>query len=89
MRVAINGYGRIGRSFLRAVHESGVAQLEIVAINEPAELESMVYLTRFDSTHGRFATSVDALDDRLLVDGKPIAVTHATARGPSPMSTIR
>ena len=80
MRVAINGYGRIGRSFLRAVHESGVAaQLEIVAINEPAELESMVYLTRFDSTHGRFATSVDALDDRLLVDGKPIAVTHATA----------
>ena len=55
-RIALNGYGRIGRCFLRALHESPLReQLAIVAINEPADLERMAYLTRFDSTHGPFA----------------------------------
>jgi D-erythrose 4-phosphate dehydrogenase len=55
LRLAINGYGRIGRCFLRALLESPVAHnLQVVAINEPANLESMAYLTRYDSTHGRF-----------------------------------
>ncbi len=55
-RLAINGYGRIGRCFLRALldHRAQHDISGVVAINEPANLESMAYLTRYDSTHGRF-----------------------------------
>jgi glyceraldehyde 3-phosphate dehydrogenase/D-erythrose 4-phosphate dehydrogenase len=77
-RIAINGYGRIGRSFARAIIEAGHAdQLQLVAINEPAPLDSMAYLTRFDSTHGRFPGQVDIDGDSLLLDGRRIAVSHA------------
>ncbi len=80
LRLAINGYGRIGRCFLRALLESPVAQrLEVVAINEPANLESMAYLTRYDSTHGRFPGEVGIGLDTLFIDGRPIAVSHARA----------
>lgn len=77
LRLAINGYGRIGRCFLRALRESGrMDEFDIVAINEPAALPALAHLTRFDSTHGPFPGSV-AYDDRhLIVDGKPIAVWH-------------
>ena len=78
LRLAINGYGRIGRCFLRALLESPVAhRLQVVAINEPADLESMAYLTRFDSTHGRFSGQVETAAGSLIVDGRPIAVSHA------------
>ncbi|MGE5471217.1 MAG: type I glyceraldehyde-3-phosphate dehydrogenase [Bacteroidota bacterium] len=78
LRLAINGYGRIGRCFLRALLESPVAhRLEVVAINEPADLESMAYLTRFDSTHGRFPGAVEVAAGQLLIDGRPLAVSHA------------
>ncbi len=77
-RLAINGYGRIGRCFLRALMETPLAhRLQVVAINEPANLESMAYLTRFDSTHGRFAGRVEVGADDLVIDGRPIAVSHA------------
>jgi len=79
VRIAINGYGRIGRCFLRALYESPWRdEFEVVAINEPADLASIVYLTRFDSTHGRFPGQVDATADALLIDGRRIAVSHAT-----------
>lgn len=79
-RLAINGYGRIGRCFLRALHESGLlAQLRVVAINEPADLQSIAYLTRFDSTHGRFPGRIGTGAESLLIDGMPIAVSHASA----------
>ncbi len=79
LRLAINGYGRIGRCYLRALHESGLAdRFRVVAINEPADLASIAYLTRFDSTHGRFPARVDAGDKHLLIDGEAIAVSHAT-----------
>lgn len=78
-RIAINGYGRIGRCYLRALHEAGLAAaLRVVAINEPADLASITYLTRYDSTHGRFPGTVAASDDALLIDGDAIAVSHAT-----------
>ena len=55
LRLAINGYGRIGRCYLRALSESPHRpDYRVVAINEPADLASIAYLTRFDSTHGRF-----------------------------------
>ncbi len=79
LRIAINGYGRIGRCFLRALHESPLAQaMEIVAINEPADLESIAYLTRFDSTHGPFPGRVSMDGSALCIDGRCIPVSHAT-----------
>lgn len=78
LRLAINGYGRIGRCFLRALLESPKSHpLQVVAINEPAKLESMAYLTRYDSTHGRFPGQVELGTNSLLIDGQPIAVSHA------------
>jgi glyceraldehyde 3-phosphate dehydrogenase/D-erythrose 4-phosphate dehydrogenase len=78
LRLAINGYGRIGRCFLRALHESPCREhLQVVAINEPAALESIAYLTRFDSTHGRFPWQVELQGQNLIVDGEAIAVSHA------------
>ena len=79
LRLAINGYGRIGRCFLRALHESGLAdRFQVIAINEPADLASIAYLTRFDSTHGRFPVGVEAGDGRLFIGGRAITVSHAT-----------
>lgn len=79
LRLAINGYGRIGRCLLRALHESPHrGDIEIAAINEPADLDSMAYLTRFDSTHGRFPGEIGVNGESLVVDGKAIPVTHAT-----------
>jgi glyceraldehyde 3-phosphate dehydrogenase/D-erythrose 4-phosphate dehydrogenase len=79
LRLAINGYGRIGRCFLRALLESPAAlALRVVAINEPADLDSMAYLTRYDSTHGRFPGRVEAVGGSLNIDGRVIRVSHAT-----------
>ena len=63
LRVAINGYGRIGRSILRAFYERNYcATIDIVAINELAQPEAMLHLTKYDSTHGRFMLPV-SLDE--------------------------
>ena len=78
LRLAINGYGRIGRCFLRALLEApGPSRLQVVAINEPANLESMAYLTRYDSTHGRLRHEVETAHGALCIDGQRIAVSHA------------
>lgn len=77
IRIAINGYGRIGRCVLRAIYERGLdQQFQIVAINEPSDLETMAYLTQFDSTHGVFPGKVGRSEDHLLINGKEIAVFH-------------
>jgi D-erythrose 4-phosphate dehydrogenase len=77
LRLAINGYGRIGRCFLRALQErSGKSAMHIVAINEPANLESMAYLTQYDSTHGRFHGDLQIAGESLLINGHSIAVCH-------------
>ncbi|MBI3095152.1 MAG: erythrose-4-phosphate dehydrogenase [Rhodocyclales bacterium] len=80
LRIGINGYGRIGRCFLRALQESALRdQLSVVAINEPADIESMAYLTRFDSTHGRFPGKVEVCGETLCIDDWCIQVSHARA----------
>jgi len=77
MRVAINGYGRIGRCVLRGLQEQGAeAAMRVVAINEPEDLESMVYLTRFDSTHGRFPGKVEQAGQIMLIAGQPVTISH-------------
>ena len=80
LRIAINGYGRIGRCVLRALHESALADLiEIVAINEPSDLATMAYLSQFDSTHGIFPGTIEQGEGGLSVNGRSIRVSHATA----------
>lgn len=78
VRLAINGFGRIGRSVLRALYENGYRHdLQVVAINEIADTASMAYMLRYDSTHGRFPGDVEQLDgDTLSVNGDRIAVYH-------------
>lgn len=76
LRLAINGYGRIGRCVLRALYESGArSQMQVVAINEPAPVESIAYLTQYDSTHGRFPGSVELQGDTLVINGDSIALS--------------
>jgi erythrose-4-phosphate dehydrogenase len=77
IRVAINGYGRIGRSVLRALYESGVRdQVQIVAINEPADNRTIAHLTKYDSTHGRFLGDIDVSEHSLSVNGDSIEILH-------------
>lgn len=79
MRIAINGFGRIGRSILRALYERNLQdQLQVVAINELADLASVSYMLRYDSTHGRFSGSVEQTENGLLVNGDVIQVFHET-----------
>src|SRR5688572_19865294 len=67
-KVALNGYGRIGRCVLRALFERGAkAGFEIVALNDLADQASLEYLTRFDSTHGRFPGEVKVDGDCLHI----------------------
>lgn len=74
-RIALNGYGRIGRCVLRALHERGAgARLEIVALNDLADQASIEYLTRFDSTHGRFPGEVRVEGDCLHINGDCVKV---------------
>lgn len=74
-RIAINGYGRIGRCVLRALYESSAHNdISIVAINDLADTHSLAYLTRYDSTHGRFPGQIENTEDKLIIDGHEIAV---------------
>lgn len=76
-RIAINGFGRIGRCVMRALQERATEfDFKLVAINEPADLETITYLTRYDSTHGRFPVSVEQTAEGLEVAGKLIAISH-------------
>ncbi len=75
IKIAINGYGRIGRCVLRALYESGYRNtIEIVGINELSDLQSLIHLTRFDSTHGTFGGEVSQGDGFMYVNGDKIAV---------------
>jgi len=75
VKIAINGYGRIGRMILRAVYESGRrSDIQIVAINDLGDAETNAYLTRYDSAHGPFPFEVKVDGDALIVDGDRIRV---------------
>ena len=74
IRVAINGFGRIGRNVFRSAKERGVDDLHFVAINDLAESATLAHLLKHDSVHGRYRGTVEAGDSRLTVDGGDIAV---------------
>ncbi|OCP22133.1 MULTISPECIES: type I glyceraldehyde-3-phosphate dehydrogenase [unclassified Ensifer] len=76
VKVAINGFGRIGRNVLRAIVESGRKDIEVVAINDLGPVETNAHLLRFDSIHGRFPADVKVEGDAIVINGgKPIKVT--------------
>jgi glyceraldehyde 3-phosphate dehydrogenase len=75
VKVAINGFGRIGRNILRAIVESGRKDIEVVAVNDLAPVETNAHLLRFDSVHGRFPGEVKVKGDTIDVGRGPIKVT--------------
>ncbi|MGB3389166.1 MAG: type I glyceraldehyde-3-phosphate dehydrogenase, partial [Pseudaminobacter sp.] len=76
VRVAINGFGRIGRNILRAILESGRTDIVVVAINDLGPVETNAHLLRYDSVHGRFPGTVKVKGDTLEIDDlPPIRVT--------------
>ena len=75
IKVAINGYGRIGRNVLRALYEyNRVDEIQIVAINDLGDPETNAHLTKYDTAHGRFDAEVKVEGDTMLVNGGPIKV---------------
>ncbi len=72
VKVAINGFGRIGRSILRLGF--GKSDIEFIAINDLTDPRTLAHLLKYDSVHGRFSRSVEARDEALIVDGKEIKV---------------
>jgi glyceraldehyde 3-phosphate dehydrogenase len=75
VRVAINGFGRIGRLVLRSIIESGRKDIQVVAINDLGPVETNAHLLRYDSVHGRFPGEVKTQGDRMMVDGQNLKVT--------------
>lgn len=74
MKIAINGFGRIGRMVTRAIFESGRDDIELVAINDLSDINTNALLLQHDSVHGRFNAAVSASDDSIIVDGHTIKV---------------
>ncbi|WP_376702954.1 type I glyceraldehyde-3-phosphate dehydrogenase [Mesorhizobium sp. ISC25] len=75
VRVAINGFGRIGRNILRAIHESGRRDIDVVAVNDLGPVETNAHLLRFDSVHGRFPHEVTVDGDQIIVGKEKFKVT--------------
>ena len=82
IKVAINGYGRIGRNVLRALYESGrTSEVQVVAINDLGDAKILGHLTRYDTAHGKFLGTVEVADGAIVVNGDRIRVT--SERDPS------
>src|ERR1700753_4268795 len=77
VRVAINGFGRIGRNVLRAIAEAGRTDIEVVGINDLGPVETNAHLLRFDSVHGRFPGTVTVDGDSLSLRNGKIKVSAA------------
>jgi glyceraldehyde 3-phosphate dehydrogenase len=73
MRVAINGFGRIGRNFFRIAN--GVEGIEIVAINDITDTKTLAHLLKYDSVHGIYDADIKATEDSIIVNGKEIKIT--------------
>jgi glyceraldehyde 3-phosphate dehydrogenase len=75
VRIAINGFGRIGRNIVRAIHESGRTDIDIVAINDLGPVETNAHLLRYDSVHGRFPHEVSVDGDSIKIGKEKFKVT--------------
>jgi glyceraldehyde 3-phosphate dehydrogenase len=74
IRAAINGFGRIGRNVLRSAKQSGVTDIDFVAVNDLTDASTLAHLLRYDSVHGRYPGTVDVSAEGLLVDGDEVRV---------------
>ena len=74
IRVAINGFGRIGRNVLRSAKQAGEEDIDFVAVNDLTDATTLAHLLKYDSVHGHYPGSVDVADGGLVVDGDEIAV---------------
>jgi glyceraldehyde 3-phosphate dehydrogenase len=75
IKIGINGYGRIGRNILRAIHESGRAgEFDVVALNDLGDANTNAHLTRYDTAHGKFPGTVEVDGDHMVVNGDRIRV---------------
>lgn len=89
IRVAINGYGRIGRNILRALYEGARREdIQIVAINDLGDIDTNLYLTQFDTTHGPFKGEVSAAGNDLVVNGDHIKVLSERDPAQLPWSSL-
>ncbi|UWD33938.1 type I glyceraldehyde-3-phosphate dehydrogenase [Mesomycoplasma molare] len=73
-KIAINGFGRIGRLVFRTIHKLYKNDFEVVAINDLTDAKTLAHLLKYDSAHGRFAGSIEVKDGSLIVDGKEIKI---------------
>ena len=87
-KVAINGFGRIGRNILRAIIESGRTDIEVVAINDLGPVETNAHLLQYDSVHGRFPAEVKTSEDTIDVGRGPIKVTAIRNPADLPWSDV-
>ena len=74
LKIGINGFGRIGKLVFRLLQEK--PDIEIVGINDPADITTLAHLLKYDSAHGRFSGSIEISDDKLIINHKPIQVYH-------------
>ncbi len=88
VKVAINGFGRIGRNVLRAIIESGRTDIEVIAINDLGPVETNAHLLRYDSVHGRFPAEVKTTEDSIDVGRGPIRVTAIRNPADLPWSDV-
>ncbi|MEM7643059.1 MAG: type I glyceraldehyde-3-phosphate dehydrogenase [Pseudomonadota bacterium] len=88
VKVAINGFGRIGRNILRAIVESGRTDIEVVAINDLGPVETNAHLLQYDSVHGRFPAQVTTGDDWIDVGRGKIRVTAERNPADLPWSDV-
>ncbi len=87
-KVAINGFGRIGRNILRAIIESGRTDIEVIAINDLGPVETNAHLLQYDSVHGRFPVDVKTSEDTIDVGRGPIKVTAMRNPADLPWSDV-
>ncbi|HXW97250.1 MAG TPA: type I glyceraldehyde-3-phosphate dehydrogenase [Gemmatimonadales bacterium] len=88
IKVAINGFGRIGRNTLRAARALGAKELEFVAVNDLTDTATLAHLLKYDSVHGKFRGTVDAKGDSLIVDGEAIKVLAQKDPGQLPWKDL-
>ncbi len=87
IKVGINGFGRIGRNFLRAAKKSG-ADIDIVGVNDLTSTETLAHLLKYDSVHGRFPGTVEVDGDNLVIDGDTLRVVSEREPGTLPWDEL-
>ena len=75
MKVGVNGFGRIGRDFVREYFEGEVKDFDLVAINASGDLKNLALLFKYDSVYGKFDGEIEAVEDGFMINGKKVTVT--------------